>query len=183
MRRRAFAQSVVVTFSLVEPACTSAGSEDRSRTVNPPPPPQRADDGAEIPAKDDGAAAPGDSAGPPDANANDDADPRAPEVMVNPPPPEEIRHRVEVVTRPDGTCWEQVIIDCPPGVACNPPPPKSVDCPETPEAELPAATVAANVDRRDDGTCWESFTVDDCPPTAQCNPPPPAQVRCPPNAD
>ncbi len=35
----------------------------------------------------------------------------------------------DIQRRPDGSCWRVVHVDCPPGVSCNPPPPKRVPCP------------------------------------------------------
>lgn len=170
MRRRRFAQSVVVTFSLAELACTSSGP---GHTVNPPPP---SDDGAADGAAADGAAdeggfiGPADDGGPAiadDGGADGADDGETPTTIGEP--------KTTVHKRPDGTCWETITVDCPPNVACNPPPPKQVDC--EPEA-LPEPKVVENVHTRDDGTCWESANVE-CKPGRTCNPPPPMQVKCP----
>lgn len=56
-----------------------------------------------------------------------------PPVIVNPPPPQTLPDaptdaKGTVVTREDGTCWFQYVVDCPPKATCNPPPPKQVKC-------------------------------------------------------
>lgn len=185
MRRRQFARSVVVTFSLVELGCT------QPPTRNPPPPEIEgggegardsavADGGAAADgAGADGAAADGaaaDGAGQPGKDTAGAADGGA---QVEPDGDGggriEVKSSFEIVENDDGTCTKFFHVDCPPGVACNPPPPQDVDCPPK---ELPAPGVVANVHERPDGTCWESFNVK-CPPKVMCNPPPPRQVKCP----
>jgi hypothetical protein len=155
MGRRALATSVVVTVSsLFELACTPSGG---TLTHNPPPPEEELI-----------------SRNPPDPSNG------LPEAQDSGEQPEEENTDVEapktwtqVVQREDGVCVQEVV--CADGIRCNPPPPTVVPCP----AEvLPDAAPSAQVQRRDDGSCWEFHDVK-CPEGATCNPPPPRQVRCP----
>jgi hypothetical protein len=161
MASRRLAQSVVVTFSLVELGCTGS-------VEHPKPPSDDAKAGG------DDEAAEAEAGG--DVEVADDG--KDDGTAVEPPPdPTAITPTVTVTRRPDGTCWEMVSVTCPPQMACNPPPPRQVDCPPDSDASLPEPSVAANVHVRPDGSCWESFSVT-CPAGAMCNPPPPRQVRC-----
>ncbi len=106
----------------------------------------------------------------------------------------------------DGTCSRYVSVDCPPEVACNPPPPEPVPCP--PELGGPTGPtgneandsaedggqggsdsggqLVMQIDEDDasirvnpDGSCSRYFMVN-CPEGAACNPPRPQDVPCPP---
>ncbi|MCA9652935.1 MAG: hypothetical protein H6712_19785 [Myxococcales bacterium] len=177
MRQRHFARSVVVTFSLAELAACTGASEDLSKTVNPPPP--QVDDGTP---EADGGAPPADGGAAP-ADGGDErpiiANPPEPRPEPEPRPPTEITSRSTIEHLDDGTCIEHLSVDCPPGMACNPPPPREVPCPEP---ARPDATVVDNVHKRPDGSCWESYEVE-CPPGARCNPPAPRRVNCPPDVE
>jgi hypothetical protein len=52
-----------------------------------------------------------------------------PSSSASPTPSSSSTVTVTVRSRPDGRCYMQVPMDCPPGVMCNPPPPEEVDCP------------------------------------------------------
>lgn len=84
----------------------------------------------------------------------------------------------KVVTRNDGSCWfVYAMPECPPGVACNPPRPKRVQC-EDDQQEPEKNDAEGRIVRNDDGTCWYHF-ANNCPEKATCNPPPPKKVDCP----
>ena len=114
-----------------------------------------------------------------DAYAAAIANPPEPRPEPEPRPPTEITSRSTIEHLDDGTCIEHLSVDCPPGMACNPPPPREVPCPEP---ARPDATVVDNVHKRPDGSCWESYEVE-CPPGARCNPPAPRRVNCPPDVE
>src|SRR5690606_27985563 len=179
MARRSFAASVVVTVSLAELACTSTGGGEHRDpptelvdleqiTRNPPDPSNGVgeDDGGDAPLADGGGDEP---------VADDRGDGTRVEPMIR--------------RQPDGTCVELVNIQCPEGLMCNPPPPRTVPCPPDDseaaqgEGERPDAGKTTRIVRRDDGTCWEHIVDFECPPPerATCNPPPPRRVECPPD--
>jgi hypothetical protein len=119
MRRRAFARSVVVTFSIAELACAAAPEDAQTSAPLPGNPPRPVGDGGRV--------APPDPA--PNDTSHDAPDPEPepepdPETAPDPGPP-----KVTIHQRPDGTCWETTSVECPPMVMCNPPPPRQVDCP------------------------------------------------------
>jgi hypothetical protein len=124
-RRTRFAVPFVTTFALA-PACVT-----QPTATNPPPtatnpPPAAAPqvdtrdhrhgdgdgDGAGVETRDhrDGAGGETGTAGPP---------PQLPD----PPEGWKVRHNE------DGTCWAFAEVECPTGMACNPPPPRQVKCP------------------------------------------------------
>jgi hypothetical protein len=78
-----------------------------------------------------------------------------------------------VQRRPDGSCWLEEPMDCPPNVACNPPPPREVDC--ATGKDVPPD--APGVTRQPNGSCYRISRMH-CPPHAMCNPPPPRPVDC-----
>ncbi|MEM6993857.1 MAG: hypothetical protein AAF721_25305 [Myxococcota bacterium] len=177
MARRALAASVVVTVSLVQPACTDAketttrnppftpeGADAKGREPDPKPGSEGKAPVAETPEgkSDDGAAASSGGTEPAAETTGGDGS----VVAVVPKP--------TIERRPDGTCVEIVEEHCDPGDRCNPPPPREVPCP------LPKAKNPDRVRMRDNGECYESFSTN-CPPGARCNPPPPRQVECPPD--
>src|SRR5688500_2587309 len=150
VRSRVFAASVVVTFSLAEGACTvpKDGGSGNGEVIHRNPPPREPDPQPE-----------------PEPEPEPEPDPK-PDPK---PEPEPIDPKTTTTVRrmDDGTCQEFTSVECPPQVMCNPPPPRTVDCP--PDL-LPDAKVPDNVHARTDGTCWEHAKMK-CPKGATCNPP------------
>ena len=99
--------------------------------------------------------------------------------------------RLFATVAPDdqGNCRLHFSVECP-GAVCNPPAPRTVSC-HGPEWRIEAAFSSAypagavlwkKIDRRPDGTCQASYSVD-CltPPGGRCNPPAPRAVDCEPS--
>jgi hypothetical protein len=115
MRKRVFATSVVVTVAMGDVAC-------KSKPINENPP------GPII-----------DETTPPDPEPEPETEPEPePEPDSGPDSgatPDRPTSSTKIVHNEDGTCTEYVSVDCPPGMACNPPPPREVPCPEEKKAE------------------------------------------------
>ena len=109
MRRRNFAASMVVTFSL-------AGCEKTTTSGNPPPPDPTA---AEEPTSNP----PGPMGEEGDGGDGESAGDGEPDVSG-------VQSKEQIIDNGDGTCSRIYDIDCPPNVACNPPPPEPVPCPD-----------------------------------------------------
>mgnify|MGYP001238727487 CR=1 FL=1 len=99
---------MVVTFSLADVAC-----EKTVTTGNPPPP--------------DPTAAQEPTSNPPGPTDDGDAEPESD--ADGAPEPTGVQSKEKIVDNGDGTCSRYYEVDCPPNVACNPPPPEQVPCP------------------------------------------------------
>lgn len=105
---------MVVTFSLADVAC------EKPLQGNPPPPDPTA---AEEPSRNPpGPMTDGGEVPPPEAEA-ESASEGSPD-MTN------VESKEQIIDNGDGTCSRIYEVDCPPNVACNPPPPEPVPCPD-----------------------------------------------------
>ena len=175
MGRRSFARSVVVTISLAEMAC-GGGSKNEPLPGNPPPLEKSAakekqadapkNEAPEIPRK-----SPGTDLPPEQPSGYAEVDPYAPP-----------KHKIEgdmitVQLQQEGKCRELKRIDCPPDKHCNPPPPRTIDCPK--ELALPQAASADAVWQKRDRTCWEPEAGACKPGSDGCENPKARRVVCP----
>jgi hypothetical protein len=101
-------------------------------------------------------------------------DPPNPSVIHNPPRPQPAQPRSWHVYKTTTGCEAIVNVQCPEGIACNPPPPQKYDCPGGIMTDKPLTVVTTA-----DGSCVVEREPPKCPPHAMCNPPRPQSVTCP----
>jgi hypothetical protein len=168
-----------MTISLAEMACgSSSSSPSEGGQPLPGNPPRPQTEAKEEKAED----APKKVAEIPRKSPGTDLPPEQPSGYeeVNPLPPPKNRFQAENATiqlQQEGRCVEQRKLDCKPGKHCNPPPPKTIECPK--ELQLPAATQADAVWQKRDRICWEPEAGACKPGDAGCDKPKARRVVCP----
>ncbi len=175
MGRRSFSRSVVVTLSLAELACGGGEAKPEPQPRgNPPPLEKSAETRADAPKKE--------APEIPRKTPGTDLPPEEPSGYVEVDPYAPPKHKVDgdmltVMLQPEGKCREIKRIDCPPGKHCNPPPPRTIDCPQ--ELALPAAKTPDALWQKRDRTCWEPEDGACKPGTEGCVEPKARRVVCP----
>ncbi|MGE3456738.1 MAG: hypothetical protein AB7O24_16625 [Kofleriaceae bacterium] len=112
-----------------------------------------------------------------------------PVIVANPPrpapppptPPVATTDRRWTIKKVNGECTAWMTPNCPttkpgePQLACNPPPPKKIPCPDF-GADGSSFQIVRFAGRTD---CLIDWGPINCPKNATCNPPPPRKVACP----
>ncbi|MGE0869112.1 MAG: hypothetical protein AB7P03_11125 [Kofleriaceae bacterium] len=190
--RRSFAAPFVVT--LVPSLATACYVETTPAPAGPSPAPvMPAGATSPEPAPPAASTAPAPLAPPPVIVANPPrpAPQQPPPVVVANPPrpapppapqPTTSKHDVHwTIKKSNGACTAWLSPNCPgakpgePQLACNPPPPKKVACPDLVQ-EGGSIQIVRYAGRTDCLVDWGPIT---CPKNATCNPPPPRKVACP----